>query len=145
MGLEHLPLPVRQKEWWPEWALILPRGDLDLLTAPALLGDVLEASRRCRLGVVVDFVDCTFVDLSAVHALERAWRALRADGRRLVVRNPPRLLARMLELCGLTARFAEVLSSGEGASSSEEASPGGPPPDRAGTGSDRRVLDVDGR
>lgn len=81
------------------WAVVALDGEIDLVTAPAMLDAILAADRAG--GVVVDFSDVDFVGAAAVTVLVRA-RHLRSGTRGgIVVRSPTRLLTLMLDLFDL--------------------------------------------
>lgn len=76
-------------------------GDVDLANAPELtarLEAVIDASTGA---ITVDLSHVTFLDSSGVEVLVLAQRRLKADGRRLTVRNPSELVFRVLKLSGV--------------------------------------------
>lgn len=102
LGRDPWPSEASQEPFSASWEVVSPSGDVDVMTAPALLDSVLDASMRCGLGVVVDFAAVTFVDSAGVEALELARSALAPSGCRLMVRHPSRLLVQMLGLFDLS-------------------------------------------
>lgn len=78
-------------------------GEIDLATA-AELGARLEAVIDASTGAVtVDLAHVTFLDSSGLKALMSAHRRLRAEGRRLTLRNPSEMVSRLFTVSGVTA------------------------------------------
>jgi anti-anti-sigma factor len=75
------------------------QGELDLSSAPVLAGALPSAAPPPRL--VVDVSELTFVDAAGLRVL----LGLAADGRTVVLRNPPRLLRRILDITDTAVRF----------------------------------------
>ena len=79
---------------------IIPRGDLDLATAPELegwLGDL----RRERADVILDLSQVEFMDSSAVRVLLDARDAARRARTGLRVVRPTRPVRRAIEVAGV--------------------------------------------
>ena len=73
-------------------------GEVDIVTAPVLqrhLDPVLEGDRPL---VVIDLEDTTFLDARGVAVLVRARTRVVARCGRLLIRRPPQLVRRVLEL-----------------------------------------------
>jgi anti-sigma B factor antagonist len=77
-------------------------GEVDAGTADALRMRILDATADL---VVLDAEDLTFIDSSGLHVLVDAKALLEAEHRRLAIVNRPRVLARVLDLTGLTEHF----------------------------------------
>ena len=78
-------------------------GEIDLATA-AELGARLEAVIDASTGAVtVDLAHVTFLDSSGLKTLMSAHRRLRAEGRRLTLRNPSEMVSRLFTVSGVTA------------------------------------------
>ena len=76
-------------------------GELDLATA-SQLGTRLEAVVDASIGdVTIDLSQVTFVDSTGLKMLVSTQRRLRAEDRRLTVRNPCGTLLRVFEVSGL--------------------------------------------
>ena len=76
-------------------------GELGMATAPELgarLQTVVDASAG---HVTLDLAEVTFLDSSGLMVVVTAHRRLRAEDRRLIVRNPPKLVDRVFDLSGV--------------------------------------------
>jgi anti-sigma B factor antagonist len=81
-----------------EGAIVRVAGEVDIVTAPVLhrhLESVIAASRPT---VVIDLSDTTFLDARGVGVLVATRKQIVRYGGRLVVRHPPPLVRRVLEL-----------------------------------------------
>jgi anti-anti-sigma factor len=79
-------------------AVVQVEGEVDIVTAPVLqrhLESVIAASRPT---IVIDLAETTFLDARGVGVLVAARKQIVAYGGRLVVRRPPPLVRRVLEL-----------------------------------------------
>ena len=77
-------------------------GEADLSTRPAL-SDVLFLVIAERAGdVVIDLAEAEFIDSATARTLAAAQQLLDGQGRKLALRSPSRLAARVLEVFGLT-------------------------------------------
>ena len=86
--------------------VVVPRREIDCVTAPALAVAVDAAIDEGSSKVVVDLCDVTFMDSSGAHVLLEAAERLQSMGRPfsvLCVRGP---ISRLLEILNLTERFA---------------------------------------
>lgn len=82
-------------------ARLLLAGELDLDTAPSLLGAVVEQLGAGAQEVVVDLTRVDFIDSSGLGMLVGCWRRAREVGARLVVANPKPDVRMALEITGL--------------------------------------------
>ena len=87
-------------------------GEVDLATAPALLGELQRAIERSVANVVVDCTDLTFIDSTGMYVLEEAKRALATQGRQMHIVNVARKPRRVFEVLGLTDLLRDDLVSG---------------------------------
>jgi anti-sigma B factor antagonist len=86
-------------------AIVLPRGDIDIATAPMMLREALASLVLPVEHIVVDLRHVTFMDSSGIHALNtaRLQAADRGTGFTLVAVPPqPRTV---LEITGLAEAF----------------------------------------
>lgn len=89
----------------PEFTVLEVEGELDLLTAGRLNGEVDREVRCGRGDVVVDLRGAAFVDSAGLHILLNAQRRLTRQGRDLAVICPDGPVRRVFEL----ARLVETL------------------------------------
>ncbi len=75
-------------------------GDVDSGTGAAVLDCVSDLAQRGS-DVIVDLTGARFMDSAGLAALLGARRAAARSGRGFTVRNPPRLIARVLALSGV--------------------------------------------
>ncbi|MGH9184421.1 MAG: STAS domain-containing protein [Acidimicrobiales bacterium] len=78
--------------------VVHPRGELDLVTSPALRSAI-ESANATR--VVVDFTDVDFMNTSGLSVLIALTRRLRADGGDLVVRHPNAMVRKTFAIAGV--------------------------------------------
>ena len=81
-----------------EGVLVQVAGEVDLVTAPVLQRHLDSALDGRRPMVVIDLAETTFLDARGVAVLVRARKRVVQDGGRLVIRRPPPLVRRVLEL-----------------------------------------------
>ena len=86
--------------------VVVPKREIDFLTAP-----LLQAELECAIAdgdskVVVDLCDVTFMDSSGAHVLLEASKRLRALERGFSVICVRGSISRLLELLGLSAALA---------------------------------------
>ena len=86
--------------------VVVPRREVDFLTAPRLGAELDRAIVEGASKVVVDLCDVTFMDSSGAHALLDASRRLRALDRGFSVICVRGSISRLLELLGLSDSFA---------------------------------------
>ena len=82
-----------------------------MVAAPQLLDAALQAasSSKSHNLVIVDLVNCTFIDSHGIAALMAADRRVRGLCSHLVVTNPPKHVARILAMAGLD-RYLDIRS-----------------------------------
>lgn len=85
--------------------LVDVRGEVDILTAPQLAAVLEPEVTAGKSDVVVDLGELEFIDASGLHVLQRAHQQALRRGRRLVLRSPPRILTRILEVTALHRFF----------------------------------------
>jgi anti-anti-sigma factor len=77
-------------------------GEYDVATLTALAERLATAIALDDADVVVDLTEVQFIDAATVGMLIRARDFLQPRSRHLTLRNPPRRVRRVLEVCGLT-------------------------------------------
>jgi anti-sigma B factor antagonist len=75
-------------------------GDVDFGTGAAVLDCVSDLTQRGS-DVIVDLTGAAFMDSAGLAALLGARRAAARSGRAFTLRNPPRLIARLLAMSGI--------------------------------------------
>jgi len=85
---------------------VIVRGDLDLATSPQLAAALEILLRDGGSSVSVDMAAVSFIDSVALSVLVDASNRLAATGGRIRVVHPSRSTTRLLQLTGLSARFA---------------------------------------
>lgn len=78
--------------------VVAVRGELDSAVVPVVLDVLVGVSADHDGDVVVDLSQTDFIDSASVRALSRAGQFLTERGRRLTVRSPSRLAARVLRI-----------------------------------------------
>src|SRR2546423_2007522 len=86
--------------------VVVPKREVDFLTAPMLASELDRAILEGDSKVVVDLCDVTFMDSSGAHALLDASKRLRAQERGFSVICVRGSISRLLEILGLGDRFA---------------------------------------
>jgi anti-sigma B factor antagonist len=86
--------------------VVVPRREIDCVTAPELVSALDRAIEEGTSKVVVDLCDVTFMDSSGAHALLDAADRLAAMGRPFSVICVRGSISRLLEILNLTERFA---------------------------------------
>jgi anti-anti-sigma factor len=101
MAAEHAGFSVARREDGDR-VVFVPRGELDLATAPELEGPVLSVLDDGR-PVVIDLRELEFMDSSGVRVLVAAHGRAGEDGERLTLVRPPRggAVDRILEIAGV--------------------------------------------
>jgi anti-sigma B factor antagonist len=89
-------------------SVLVPQGDLDLLTAPELEERLVEAMSTGE--TVLDLSGLSFIDSSGIALLVAVSRRARENGWRLRVERPSGPVARLIELTGV----GELLGDGPG-------------------------------
>jgi anti-sigma B factor antagonist len=90
-----------------EVAVIVPEGDIDLKTAPAVRAE-LEAAQAEAGRVVLDLRQVAFMDSSGIRLLVEAQIAAERDGFAFAVVRGPAPVQRLFDLAGLEGRLALV-------------------------------------
>jgi anti-sigma B factor antagonist len=88
-----------------ERTVIAVSGDLDVLTAPQLRDQLIEAVEGGRRRLLVDLTGCTFVDSSGLSALVSGLKRLRSLQGDLELVCPPGNVRRLVELVALDQVF----------------------------------------
>jgi anti-sigma B factor antagonist len=86
--------------------VVVPKREIDFLTAPLLQSELERAIADGEGKVVVDLCDVTFMDSSGAHVLLEASKRLRALDRGFSVICVRGSISRLLELLGLGDSFA---------------------------------------
>jgi anti-sigma B factor antagonist len=86
--------------------VVVPKREIDFLTAPLLEAELDRAIAEGGSKVVVDLCDVTFMDSSGAHALLEASKRLRALDRGFSVICVRGSISRLLEILGLGDSFA---------------------------------------
>ena len=86
--------------------VVVPKREIDFLTAPVLGAELDRAIAEGHSKVVVDLCDVSFMDSSGAHALLEASKRLRALDRGFSVICVRGSVSRLLELLGLGSAFA---------------------------------------
>ena len=86
--------------------VVVPKREIDFLTAPLLQAELERAIADGYSKVVVDLCDVTFMDSSGAHVLLEASKRLRALDRGFSVICVRGSISRLLELLGLGESFA---------------------------------------
>jgi anti-anti-sigma factor len=86
--------------------VVVPKREIDFLTAPLLEAELDRAVEEGDSKVVVDLCDVTFMDSSGAHVLLGASKRLRALGRGFSVICVRGSISRLLEILGLGDTFA---------------------------------------
>lgn len=84
-------------------AVIVLCGEHDVSNAAELSRTLAAAIARGHSSVIVDMSSVVFMSAATVGALVAARHLLASQSRALVVRAPPRQVARVLGICGLTS------------------------------------------
>lgn len=81
----------------------IPRGELDLATAPELEQQVLGAVRDGRQTVVLDLRELTFMDSTGVRTVVAAHQVAEGSDNALIVVRPAResAVSRVIEISGI--------------------------------------------
>jgi anti-sigma B factor antagonist len=81
-----------------EYVVVQVAGEIDLVTAPVLQRHLDTATASNRPTVVIDLSATTFLDARGVGVLVATRKQVAQAGSRLVLRRPPPLVRRVLEL-----------------------------------------------
>lgn len=88
----------------PTAGLVIVRGDVDLATAPQILG-VAEGLIDSGVDLTIDMSGVTFIDSTGLGALIKIRNALLERGHHLIVATPSRAVERAVALAGLADVF----------------------------------------
>lgn len=88
-----------------EGVVLRVTGEVDLVTAPVLQRSIDSAIAAGRPTIVIDLSGTTFLDARGVGALVAARKQADKNGRRLIIRRPPELVRRVLELADQAERM----------------------------------------
>jgi anti-sigma B factor antagonist len=86
-------------------ARVVVSGDLDLATTPQLTSAIEALATNGARRIVVDLLDVTFLDSSAISALCLARQKLSADGAALVLGPTSAQVDSVLRIAGVDATF----------------------------------------
>jgi anti-sigma B factor antagonist len=86
-------------------AVVTIGGELEYGTAGALRSALLELSRRDPDVLVLDMSGVDFLDSTGISLLIQAKQRFDAQGARVVLRNPPDRITRVLEVAGVADLF----------------------------------------
>lgn len=84
------------------------RGDVDVVTAPALREQALDLLQPPLSVVDVDLSGCTFLDSAGIALLGALWARARELGAELVLRDPPTNVRVVLTIAGLAGLLEET-------------------------------------
>ncbi len=94
-------------------AVVLPRGDIDLVTAPLMLRDARATLALPVNRIVIDLRHVTFMDSSGLNALNTARREAADHGTELTLSSVPPQPRTVMEITGLAESFGlQTRSSG---------------------------------
>ena len=93
---------------------VVPRGELDLASADALLTRVRTAVRAGPFDVTVDASGVTFIDCAGLNALLVLWKELAARGCAVELVASAREVVRLLSLTGVTEQFGLDATAADG-------------------------------
>ncbi|MGI5330940.1 STAS domain-containing protein [Actinomadura nitritigenes] len=91
------------------WVVLVLSGELDLATAPQLLGHIagiLQAGPPARMAL--ELSGLTFCDSSGLNAFVRIWKRTIAIGGEFVLLSPPPKVARYLQTTGMYQQITVV-------------------------------------
>jgi len=98
-----VPFSIRK-----EPGVLCVEGEIDLATCPILAEALDTAIGETDRDVILDCSGVTFFGAAGVDALLCALDRLQEVQRHLIVRNPPSMLTRVLDIVGVTEMFSEV-------------------------------------
>ena len=88
-----------------EGAVLRVIGEVDIVTAPVLQRHLESVVAATRPTVVIDLEETTFLDARGVGVIVAARKQISRYGGRLVIRRPPALVRRVLELAEQAQRL----------------------------------------
>ena len=80
-------------------------GDIDVASVDVIARAASIAAETRRAALVLDLSKVEFMDSEGVEALLAARRRLDEGGGQLILREPPRCVRRVLEVCGIADYF----------------------------------------
>ncbi len=83
-------------------ALLAVKGDVDAYTGPNLIECLTAAVDESDGDVTLDMSGVSFIDSSGIAILVATAKQLRQRGNELVVDSPPRMVAKVMEMTGVT-------------------------------------------
>ena len=87
------------------YTVVWVRGEIDMATAPALLGALAEPVRAQQCRVVVDLTDVTFMDSTGLNALVLARSRANAGSGEVRLVGASGMLRKVLRITGLDQTF----------------------------------------
>ena len=82
--------------------VVAVRGEIDLLTAPALRGLVTALMDRGHLHLVLDLTELDFMDAQGLGVLDPVRARLQSTTGSLTIRSPSAVVLRLLDLAAMT-------------------------------------------
>jgi anti-sigma B factor antagonist len=89
-----------------DWTIVSVVGELDLSTAPALRGDLIEHLEAGHARLIVDMTDVAFMDSTGLGMLVAVLKRAKESGGSLVLSGPQRQVRRVLQITGVEDLFA---------------------------------------
>lgn len=88
-----------------EDVVVTVRGEVDVVTAPQLRSFLFDAVAGAR-HLVLDLSDLEFIDAAGLSVLVATQRRLARRGSKVVLRSPPAITRRVLQVTGLERLFS---------------------------------------
>jgi len=88
-----------------EGVVLRVAGEVDMVTSPVLQRHLDSAIASRRATVVLDLSETTFLDARGVGVIVSARKSASRSGSRLVIRRPPPLVRRVLEIADQVDRL----------------------------------------
>ncbi len=99
---EALPSFDLTTRFLPDSVVVAVRGEIDLLTAPALGGLVAALMDRGHLDLVLDLADLDFMDAQGLGVLDAVRARLQMTTGSLTIRSPSGVVRRLLDVAAMT-------------------------------------------
>ena len=101
----HTPLEelLISTAFWGDRVVLEVQGEVDVHTSPELRAVVDAVIDRGHRSVVLDLAKLRFMDAAGLAVIAHAAVRLRPSGARLTIRSPSAMVARILDITGLTA------------------------------------------
>lgn len=93
----------------PPQLRVIITGELDVLSAPALTGEVARHTKEGDRSVVLDLDGVTFIDCTGLSALLACQQGVAAAGGTFSLGALSAAVSRVIELTGVAGRFAPTL------------------------------------